>query len=116
MKNWALGSGTTRIAVARASFSAEDCAAEGSTETGTSATSGEHLRFYNEDYYLSDFQPGRNTVVDAESGELRFIDLRVTLNDPDGPMTPASKYGQRREALPGQFVSHIAGGGLPFEV
>lgn len=47
-------------------------------------------------------KPGRNTVLDADSGRLRFIDLRITLNDPDGPQTPVSRFGRRREDLPGQ--------------
>ena len=69
------------------------------------SSSGEstNIRFYNMDYYISDFQPGRNTVIDALSGRVRFIDPRIILNDPQGPITPVSKYGRRREALPGQL-------------
>ena len=47
-------------------------------------------------------KPGRNTVLDADSGRVRFIDPRITLNDPDGPQTPVSRFGRRREDLPGQ--------------
>ena len=61
------------------------------------------LRFYNSDYYISDLQPGRNTVIDADSGRVRFIDPRITLNDPDGPHTPVARFGTRREDLPGQI-------------
>ena len=71
-----------------------------STETGDV---GERLRFYNSDYYISDLQPGRNTVIDAVSGRVRFIDPRITLNDPDGPHTPVARFGTRREDLPGQI-------------
>ena len=70
-----------------------------STDPGTG---GERLRFYNSDYYISDLQPGRNTVIDAETGRVRFIDPRITLNDPTEPITPVSRYGKRREDLPGQ--------------
>lgn len=71
-----------------------------STETGDV---GERLRFYNSDYYISDLQPGRNTVIDAVSGRVRFIDPRIALNDPDGPHTPVARFGTRREDLPGQI-------------
>ena len=64
---------------------------------------GERLRFYNSDYYISDLQPGRNTVIDADSGRVRFIDPRITLNDPDGPHTPVIRFGTRREDMPGQI-------------
>ena len=76
---------------------------EDSTESTESDQSvGEHLRFYNEDYYLSDIQPGRNTVIDAASGEIHFIDPRIILNDPNGPITHVSRFGKRRESFPGQ--------------
>ena len=75
-----------------------ECSSE-STETGDG---GERLRFYNSDYYISDLQPGRNTVLDAETGRVRFIDPRITLNDPAGPHTPVSQFGTRCEDLPGQ--------------
>ena len=69
------------------------------------SSSGEstNIRFYNADYYISDLQPGRNTVIDANSGRVRFIDPRIILNDPQGPITPVSKYGRRREDIPGQL-------------
>jgi len=60
--------------------------------------SAEHMKFYNEDYYISDLQPGRNTVIDNITGSIRFIDPRITLNDPQGPITPVSRFGKRREA------------------
>ena len=63
---------------------------------------GGRLRFYNSDYYISDLQPGRNTVLEADTGKVRFIDPRITLNDPDGPLTPVVRFGCRREDLPGQ--------------
>ena len=75
-------------------------------EDGSSPSSdedtGEHLRFYNSDYYISDLQPGRNTVIDAKTGLVRFIDPRIVLNDPEGPITHASKFGSRHEQQPGQ--------------
>lgn len=64
----------------------------------------EHLRFYNSDYYISDLQPGRNTVIDADTGAVRFIDPRITLNDPQGPRTHVAKFGKRSESLPGQIL------------
>ena len=75
---------------------------DGSSESSESGDGGERLRFYNSDYYISDLQPGRNTVIDADTGRVRFIDPRITLNDPDGPQTPVSRFGRRREDLPGQ--------------
>ena len=74
-----------------------------SSESSDSGDSGERLRFYNADYYISDLQPGRNTVLDADTGKVRFVDPRITLNDPDGPLTPVSRLGVRREDLPGQI-------------
>ena len=76
-----------------------------SSESPQSGDGGERLRFYNSDYYISDLQPGRNVVLDAETGKLRFIDPRITLNDPDGPLTPVSRFGARREDLPGQIFA-----------
>lgn len=67
-----------------------------------SADGGGRLRFYNADYYVSDLQPGRNTVLDSETGRVRFIDPRIVLNDPNGPHTPVACFGVRREDLPGQ--------------
>ena len=75
---------------------------EGSSESTETGDGGERLRFYNSDYYISDLQPGRSTVLDAETGRVCFIDPRITLNDPDGPHTPVSRFGVRREDLPGQ--------------
>ena len=59
----------------------------------------------NADYYISDLQPGRNTVIDANTGNVRFIDPRITLNDPAGPITPVSKMGKRKEELRGQLIT-----------
>lgn len=73
-----------------------------SSESDTDETDGERLRFYNSDYYISDMQPGRNTVIDSTTGRVRFIDPRITLNDPDGPITPVSKLGKRKEFHMGQ--------------
>ena len=69
----------------------------------SSSSESANIRFYNMDYYISDLQPGRNTVIDALSGKVRFIDPRIILNDPQGPITPVSKYGRRRESCPGQL-------------
>ena len=84
---------------------AGDDAWEDSLESSETGESGERLRFYNSDYYISDLQPGRNTVIDADSGRVRFIDPRITLNDPNGPHTPVARFGTRREDLPGQIFA-----------
>ena len=73
-----------------------------SSDSDSSDEDGSRLRFYNSDYYISDLQPGRNVVVDSVTREIRFIDPRITLNDPNGPITPVSRFGKRRENLPGQ--------------
>jgi len=83
---------------------AEDDDADSSSED-SEQDSGEHLKFYNSDYYISALQPGRNTVIDGETGNVRFIDPRITLNDPDGPITPVSRFGMRHETVsPMSFV------------
>ena len=84
--------------------------------SSTDRDDGEKLRFYNCDYYISDLQPGRNTVIDASSGRVEFIDPRIMLNDPDGPITGVEGFGLRHELMPGQVISEIAGGGLPFRL
>ena len=76
-----------------------------SSDSDTDETDGSRMRFYNADYYISDFQPGRNTVIDANTGNVRFIDPRITLNDPAGPITPVSKMGKRKEELRGQLIT-----------
>ena len=76
---------------------------EGSNIVGNMSSGGSRLRFYNSDYYVSDLQPGRNVVVDANTRALRFIDPRITLNDPQGPATCVSRFGKRMEAMPGQI-------------
>ena len=47
------------------------------------------------DYAVYDFKPGRNTFLDAETGEVRFIDPRVDINDPTDNFA-YSKFGKRR--------------------
>lgn len=49
---------------------------------------------YNGQHVVYDFQSGRNTFIDAETGEVRFIDPRVDLNDP-GAGFPVSRFGER---------------------
>ena len=83
----------------------------GSSESSGSGNGGERLRFYNSDYYVSDLQPGRNTVLDSETGRVRFIDPRITLNDPNGPQTPVAHLGMRHEDLPGQIFEDESFGG-----
>ena len=90
------------LPVALTEYACESCDGEGLSDSSDSGCDGERLRFYSSDYYISDLQPGRNTVIDAATGRVRFIDPRITLNDPDGPITPVSRYGVRREDLPGQ--------------
>lgn len=81
----------------------------GDVERGDSSESAdtngdpERLRFYNGDYLITDLQPGRNVVIDANTKKLRFIDPRISLNDPEGPISPVSRYGKRREEMPGQL-------------
>jgi len=98
-----------RIAVSRLSVSftelSSDEELDESTDSTDSTGNGFRMRFYNADYYLSDLQPGRNTVIDADTGAVRFIDPRITLNDPDGPRTSVSRFGVRKEDLPGQFFT-----------
>jgi len=48
------------------------------------------------DYIVYDFKPGRNTFLDAETGEVRFIDPRVDINDPTDNFV-YSKFGKRRK-------------------
>ena len=50
----------------------------------------------NGDYAVYDFQPGRNTFIDAKTGEIRFIDPRVDLNDPNAGFG-YSNYGKRNK-------------------
>ena len=83
----------------------------GSSESSGSGNGGERLRFYNSDYYVSDLQPGRNTVLDSETGRVRFIDPRITLNDPNGPQMPVAHLGVRHEDLPGQIFEDESFGG-----
>ena len=49
---------------------------------------------YNNNFYICDFQPGRNTFIDSETHKLRFIDPRIGLNNPNAGFG-FSKYGQR---------------------
>ena len=49
---------------------------------------------YNGQHVVYDFQPGRNTFIDAKTGEVRFIDPRVNLNDP-GAGFSVSRFGER---------------------
>ncbi len=48
-----------------------------------------------DDYIVYDFKPGRNTFLDAETGEVRFIDPRVDINDPTDNFA-YSRFGRRR--------------------
>ena len=49
---------------------------------------------YNEQFMVYDFQPGRNTFIDAQTGKIRFIDPRVRLNDPNAGFK-VSQFGRR---------------------
>ena len=51
---------------------------------------------YNRQFVVYDFQPGRNTFIDAKTGKVRFIDPRIDINDP-GAGFRYSKYGTRRK-------------------
>ena len=50
---------------------------------------------YNDQFMVYDFKPGRNTFIDAETGEVRFIDPRVDINDP-GAGFSVSRFGKRK--------------------
>jgi hypothetical protein len=50
---------------------------------------------YNEQFLVYDFQPGRNTFIDASTGKIRFIDPRVSLNDPALGFAGVSQFGKR---------------------
>jgi hypothetical protein len=50
---------------------------------------------YNDQYMVYDFKPGRNTFIDVETGDVRFIDPRVDINDP-GAGFSVSKFGKRK--------------------
>ena len=50
---------------------------------------------YNSQFMVYDFKPGRNTFIDAETGEVRFIDPRVDINDP-GAGFSVSRFGKRK--------------------
>ena len=47
------------------------------------------------DYAVYDFKPGRNTFIDVVTGEVRFIDPRIDINDPTDNFA-YSKFGKRR--------------------
>jgi len=47
------------------------------------------------EFIVYDFKPGRNTFIDAVTGEIRFIDPRVAINDP-GAGFAVSRFGKRR--------------------
>lgn len=64
-------------------------------------------------YYVTDLKPGRNTVIDDLTGEIRFIDPRVLPNDPEGVMTGVEGEGAHDESaiMPdpvGQYRRHLA--------
>ena len=73
-------------------FSIHDESADSSPDSGA-AEMGKFMA-YNGQYVVYDFQPGRNTFIDAATGEVRFIDPRVLLNDP-GAGFSVSRFGRR---------------------
>ena len=73
-------------------FSIHDESADSSPDSGA-AEMGKFMA-YNGQYVVYDFQPGRNTFIDAATGEVRFIDPRVWLNDP-GAGFSVSRFGRR---------------------
>ena len=53
-----------------------------------------------------DFKPGRNTFIDATTGEVRFIDPCVDIND-SGAGFSVSKFGKRKIGnSPMVYASH----------
>ena len=71
---------------------------------------------YNSQFMVYDFKPGRNTFIDAETGEVRFIDPRVDINDP-GAGFSVSRFGKRKiDNRPMSFEDSPSGdmGGLRF--
>ena len=70
---------------------------EGTSSEGSGAgfvPSGRKIA-YNGQFMVYDFKPGRNTFIDAETGEVRFIDPRVEVNDPNAGFS-VSKFGKRK--------------------
>lgn len=51
---------------------------------------------YNDQFMIYDFQPGRNTFIDAVTGDIRFIDPRIDINSPD-ELNAVSKFGKRKK-------------------
>ena len=72
----------------------EDMDSDGDFSSADFATSARKIAF-NGEFMVYDFKPGRNTFIDAETGEVRFIDPRVDINDP-GAGFSVSKFGKRR--------------------
>ena len=68
--------------------------AEDTTATTGKSPMGRWIAF-NDQYIVSDFKPGRNTFLDKDTGEVRFIDPRVMLNDPKAGFPLISQYGHR---------------------
>ena len=66
-------------------------------EDGDSTSSGGRgIVACNANYIVCDFNPGRNTFIDAHTGRVRFIDPRISLNTPDSPYRFAGT-GRRRQ-------------------
>ena len=75
----------------------------GDTPSGSSsgdAVESAKMVAASEAYAVYDFKPGRNTFLDAETGEVRFIDPRVDVNDPTDNFA-YSKFGKRRRTNAG---------------
>ena len=64
------------------------------------------------DYAVYDFKPGRNTFIDAETGEVRFIDPRIDINDPTENFA-YSKFGRRRRTNVGFDAGVQIAGRMP---
>ncbi len=67
----------------------------------SASSESDHLghAYYNELYFVTDLAPGRNTVIDDLTGQIRFIDPRILPNDPNGVITGVERFGVRDESI-----------------
>ena len=75
--------------------SLEERGPDESPSSSSDSVDAAKFQAYNGDFIVTDFRPGRNTFIDAGSGEVRFIDADILVNDPSEPFA-ASRFGTRR--------------------
>ena len=82
---------------------AEDFGTTGGGSTGADFVPSGRKIAYNGQFMVYDFKPGRNTFIDAATGEVRFIGPRVDVNDP-GAGFSVSRFGKRKiDKTPASF-------------